>query len=114
KDGGGEPSGAIAEQINKQFGSFNDFKTKFNTAAAGVQGSGWAWLGYNTTAKRVEIVTLPNQDPLTTHIPLLGIDVWEHAYYLQYKNVRPDYLKAIWEVVNWKNVAMRASKAGIQ
>ncbi len=67
--------------------------------------------GYNKATKALEIATTPNQDPLTALVPLLGVDVWEHAYYLQYKNVRPDYLKAIWEVVNWKNVAERYAAA---
>ncbi len=78
-----------------------------------IQGSGWGWLGYNKAKKRLEIATCLNQDPLSTLglIPLLGIDVWEHAYYLQYKNVRADYLKAIWGIINWKNVAERFAKA---
>ncbi len=114
RNGGGElAKGPLLDAINKEFGSLDVFKTKFNTAAAAVQGSGWAWLGFNEASKRLEIVALPNQDPLTTHVPLLGVDVWEHAYYLQYKNVRPDYLKAIWSVVNWKNVAERAAACGI-
>ncbi|KAL1930458.1 hypothetical protein VTP01DRAFT_10620 [Rhizomucor pusillus] len=110
--GGGEkPSGELLSAIEKQWGSFDNFVTKFNAAAAGVQGSGWAWLGYNKEFKRLEIATTPNQDPLLGLAPLLGVDVWEHAYYLQYKNVRPDYLKAIWEVINWKTVAERFAKA---
>ncbi|KAJ3086122.1 Superoxide dismutase [Mn], mitochondrial [Quaeritorhiza haematococci] len=115
KLGGGEPpkDGALLKAINTNWGSLDEFKKTFNAQAAGVQGSGWAWLGYNKTTKQLEIVTLPNQDPLTTHVPLLGCDVWEHAYYLQYKNVRPDYLKAFWSVVNWKNVAERAASAGL-
>ncbi|CAO3612714.1 unnamed protein product [Mucor fragilis] len=111
KGGGSLPKGALASAIDKEFGSFDEFIKKFNTAAAGVQGSGWAWLGYNKQFKRVEIATTANQDPLLTLTPLLGIDVWEHAYYLQYKNVRPDYLKNIWEVVNWETVAERFAKA---
>ncbi|KAF7730417.1 Superoxide dismutase [Mn], mitochondrial [Apophysomyces ossiformis] len=111
-EGGGElPKGALLTAIQKEFGSFDNFVSQFNTAAAGVQGSGWAWLGYNKAAKRLEIATTPNQDPLLSLTPLLGVDVWEHAYYLQYKNVRPDYLKAIWEVINWKTVAERFAKA---
>ncbi|ORY90439.1 Manganese/iron superoxide dismutase [Syncephalastrum racemosum] len=110
--GGGElPKGALSSAIEGQFGSFDKFVEKFNAAAAGVQGSGWAWLGYNKESKRLEIATTPNQDPLLGLVPLLGVDVWEHAYYLQYKNVRPDYLKAIWEVINWKTVAERFAKA---
>ncbi|KAL0081449.1 Manganese/iron superoxide dismutase [Phycomyces blakesleeanus] len=111
-EGGGQaPKGSLLSAIEKEFGTFDNFVTQFNTAAAGVQGSGWAWLGYNKAAKRLEIATTPNQDPLLTLTPVLGIDVWEHAYYLQYKNVRPDYLKAIWQVVNWKTVAERFAKA---
>ncbi|KNC99586.1 uncharacterized protein SPPG_04974 [Spizellomyces punctatus DAOM BR117] len=106
--GGGElPKGALLNAINSEFGSIDEFTKKFSAQAAGVQGSGWGWLGFNKATKRLEIATTPNQDPLTTLVPLLGVDVWEHAYYLQYKNVRPDYLKAIWKVVNWKNVAER-------
>lgn len=89
------------------------FKKKFNASAASVQGSGWAWLGYNKEAARVEIATCANQDPLVTKglVPLLGVDVWEHAYYLQYKNVRPDYLNAIWSVINFDNVSERLEAA---
>lgn len=111
--GGGEPSGELATAINDRFGSFAAFKTAMNTAGAGVQGSGWAWLGYNKATKKVDVVSTANQDPLTTVglVPLLGIDVWEHAYYLQYKNVRPDYLNAIWSVINFKDVAARLAAA---
>jgi Fe-Mn family superoxide dismutase len=111
---GGSPSPALTDLLNTAFGSFDGFKEKMNAAAVGVQGSGWAWLGYDPQQKRVSIVALPNQDPLqasTGLVPLLGIDVWEHAYYLQYKNVRPDYLKAIWNVVNWNNVNERLKTA---
>jgi len=112
KEGGGEPpKGALLSAIQKDFGTLEDFISKFNATTAAVQGSGWGWLGYNKTNKRLEIVTLPNQDPLITHVPLLGVDVWEHAYYLQYKNARPDYLKAIWDVINWKTVAERFAMA---
>ncbi|RHZ79502.1 hypothetical protein Glove_144g120 [Diversispora epigaea] len=112
KEGGGEPpKGQLLSAIQKEFGSLEDFISKFNASTVAVQGSGWGWLGYNKTNKRLEIIALPNQDPLTTHAPLLGIDVWEHAYYLQYKHARADYLKAIWEVVNWKIVAERYAEA---
>eukprot|EP01102_Stenamoeba_stenopodia_P006847 TRINITY_DN1913_c0_g2_i2.p1 TRINITY_DN1913_c0_g2~~TRINITY_DN1913_c0_g2_i2.p1 ORF type:complete len:259 (-),score=64.62 TRINITY_DN1913_c0_g2_i2:178-897(-) len=115
KEGGGQPpSGPLAEAINKEFGSLDKFISQFNTASAAVQGSGWGWLVYNKATGRVQITTRPNQDPVSIEpnlVPLLGIDVWEHAYYLQYKNARPDYLKAIWEVVNWKNVAERYAAA---
>jgi len=112
KQGGGElGSGDLANRITKQWGSLEQFQTIFNTAAAGVQGSGWGWLGYSKAEDRLVIATCPNQDPLSHQFPgvtpLLGVDVWEHAYYLQYKNVRPDYLKAIWKVVNWSDVSSR-------
>lgn len=112
--GGGElPTGELADAINKEWGSLDDFIANFNAVTGPIQGSGWGWLGFNKAKKRLEIATCTNQDPLITKglIPLLGIDVWEHAYYLQYKNVRPDYLKAIWSVVNWANVAERYSAA---
>jgi len=110
KLGGGQlPAGELANRINTAFGSLDNFITKFNGIAAGVQGSGWAWLGYNKADDKIVITTCANQDPLSTQglIPLLGIDVWEHAYYLDYKNARPDYLKNIWKVVNWKDVSER-------
>jgi Fe-Mn family superoxide dismutase len=108
-NGGGLPQGPLADAIKKDFGSFDAFKEQMTAAAIGVQGSGWAWLGKATNG-RLLIQTCPNQDPLlpTTGLtPLLGIDVWEHAYYLQYKNVRPDYVKAIWDVINWEDVGKR-------
>ncbi|KAI9299007.1 mitochondrial Mn-superoxide dismutase [Neoconidiobolus thromboides FSU 785] len=112
KNGGGQLNdGALKQAIEKEFGSLDKFITKFNTQTAAVQGSGWGWLGYNKENKKLEIIALPNQDPLTSYIPLLGVDVWEHAYYLQYKNVRPDYLKAIWQIVNWKDVEQRFNEA---
>ena len=109
-----EPSGKLLEAIKKDFGSFKDFQEKFNTKTAAIQGSGWGWLGYSKEFKRLQIATCSNQDPLSTVglIPLLGVDVWEHAYYLQYKNVRPDYVKAIWGVFNWENIEQRFEKAG--
>uniref|UniRef100_F6PSK1 Superoxide dismutase [Mn], mitochondrial n=2 Tax=Callithrix jacchus TaxID=9483 RepID=F6PSK1_CALJA len=109
-DGGGEPKGELLEAIKRDFGSFDKFKEKLTAASVGVQGSGWGWLGFNKERGHLQIAACPNQDPLqgtTGLIPLLGIDVWEHAYYLQYKNVRPDYLKAIWNVINWENVTER-------
>lgn len=111
--GGKPPEGELAQEIDKEWGSFDAFKEKFSSSTVAVQGSGWGWLGYNKTSGRLEIATCPNQDPVITKglIPLLGIDVWEHAYYLQYKNARPEYVKAIWEVVSWKNVEDRFNKA---
>lgn len=114
KQGGGkEPSGELATAIKKEFNTFQDFVEKFTTKTVAIQGSGWGWLGYCKEKKILEITTCQNQDPLSTKglIPLLGIDVWEHAYYLQYKNVRAEYIKNIWRVINWDNVAQRYQKA---
>lgn len=112
--GSGEPEGELANAIQRDFGSFAAMKEKLSASTVAVQGSGWGWLGYNKAAGRLEIATCANQDPLeatTGLVPLFGIDVWEHAYYLQYKNVRPDYVKAIYDVANWKDVADRLAKA---
>lgn len=112
---GGNPSGKLAEAINSAFGSFDDFKTKFNQAAATRFGSGWAWLIKNAAGK-LEVCSTPNQDNPLMDIaevkgsPLLGLDVWEHAYYLHYQNRRPDYCNAFWNVVNWNEVAKRFEK----
>lgn len=99
--------------INNEFGSFDEFKATFNAQTAAVQGSGWGWLGYNKAKNSVAITTTANQDPCSTTglVPLMGIDIWEHAYYLQYQNVRPNYLNAIWDVVNLDNVASRLADA---
>ncbi|KAJ3328159.1 hypothetical protein HDU76_010490 [Blyttiomyces sp. JEL0837] len=109
KEGGGDlQKGSLETALTKQWGSLEEFTKTFNAQSAAVQGSGWGWLVYNKQFKSLEIVTTANQDPvLGNRVPLLGIDVWEHAYYLQYKNVRPDYLKAVWNVVNWKDVSER-------
>lgn len=113
KGGGIPPTGPLAEAITKSFGSLDKFIEKMSAKTVAIQGSGWGWLGYNKEAQRLEIAVCSNQDPLSTLglVPLLGIDVWEHAYYLQYKNVRPDYVKAIWQIINWKNVEERFVKA---
>jgi Fe-Mn family superoxide dismutase len=109
---GGVPSGKLANAINEAFGSFDEFKTKFAAAGIGRFGSGWAWLIMKKDGK-LDISSTPNQDnPLmdvaeTKGVPLLGIDVWEHAYYLKYQNKRADYLAAIWNVLNWNKVAER-------
>ncbi len=113
---GGEPTGELAKAINDAFGSFADFKTKIQDAGATRFGSGWAWLSVGADKKLV-VSSTPNQDnPLmdvaeVKGTPIFGIDVWEHAYYLKYQNKRPDYLAAIWNVVNWDAVAERYKKA---
>lgn len=98
---GGEPTSAIKDAIDQAFGSFEEMKEEFKTAATGRFGSGWAWLVLNNG--KLEITSTANQDnPLTDgKTPIIGLDVWEHAYYLKYKNVRPDYIAAFWDVVNW-------------
>jgi len=114
KSKSGEPTGELKAAIDHDFGSLDNLKTQMSGAAVAVQGSGWGWLGYNKQAKRLQIAACPNQDPLeatTGLVPLFGIDVWEHAYYLQYKNVRPDYVKAIWNVANWNDIAERFGNA---
>lgn len=114
--GGGDPSGELLTTINNSFPSVEAMKQTMSAAAVSVQGSGWAWLGYNKETHKLVVAATANQDPLqptTGLVPLFGIDVWEHAYYLQYKNVRPDYVKAIWNVVNWKDIAERLQKAKI-
>jgi Superoxide dismutase len=105
KQGEGKPRGRVADAITKKFGSFESFKDQFNTAAKGVFGSGWAWLCVNHDGELV-IASTANQDsPLIINLrPILGLDVWEHAYYLQYENRRPDYIEAWWHVVNWERV----------
>jgi len=116
KSGGGAPSGTLSDAIDEAFGSFDDFKTKFNEAGVGQFGSGWAWLIVGKDGK-LAITSTPNQDnPLMDDAPvkgtpILGNDVWEHAYYLKYNNRRPDYLKAWWDVVDWDKVAERYEAA---
>ncbi|MBA3315515.1 MAG: superoxide dismutase [Planctomycetaceae bacterium] len=109
--GGGKPSGELATAIDQKFGSFDKFVEEFNNAAATRFGSGWAWLSVDGGQLKVE--STPNQDtPLSEgRTPILGLDVWEHAYYLKYQNKRPDYAKAFWNVVNWEEVAKRYAAA---
>jgi Fe-Mn family superoxide dismutase len=110
---GGEPTGEVAEGINAAFGSFAEFQAQFEAAGAGRFGSGWVWLVLNKEGK-FAITSTPNQDnPIMdgSGLPLLGCDVWEHAYYLNYQNRRPDYLKAFWNVVNWNQVGENLAKA---
>jgi Fe-Mn family superoxide dismutase len=108
---GGDPTGAIADAIKSTFGDFNSFKEKFNDAGAKQFGSGWAWLVQGKSG--LQIISTPNQDsPLSQGLyPILGNDVWEHAYYLKYQNRRADYLKAWWNVVNWNEVNARLQQA---
>lgn len=105
-----KPSDALCKAFVDCFGGFDQFKAELSQAAIAVQGSGWGWLGYDTKTGCLKVVSRANQDPLqatTGLIPLLGIDVWEHAYYLQYQNRRADYVKAIWDIINWKDVSER-------
>ena len=109
--GGGDPTGELADAINAAFGSFDGFKEKFAAAGATRFGSGWAWLGVNSSGG-VCVCSTPNQDsPIMSGVvdcgckPILGLDVWEHAYYLKYQNRRPDYIAAFWDVVNWNQIA---------
>jgi len=113
QNGGGEPTGAIADAINDSFGSFAEFKELFSSKTAPIQGSGWGWLVYNPNSGKVEYKAMPNQTSPRTEglVPLLGLDVWEHAYYLKYQNKRPDYIAAWWNVINWDEVNSRFSKA---
>ncbi|WP_407275274.1 superoxide dismutase [Halothiobacillus sp. DCM-1] len=115
-NGGGAPTGALADAINSTFGSFDALKEKMSTAGATRFGSGWAWLIVAQDGK-LAVCSTPNQDNPLMDIaevkgtPILGIDVWEHAYYLRYQNRRPDYLKAIWDVIDWNAVASRYAAA---
>jgi Fe-Mn family superoxide dismutase len=113
KGGGGEPKGDLGAAVARDFGSFAQLIEKMSSKTVAIQGSGWGWLGYCKEKKGLVISTCANQDPLSTQglIPLFGIDVWEHAYYLQYKNVRADYVKNIWGIVNWEEVEKRFTKA---
>jgi superoxide dismutase, Fe-Mn family len=115
QNGGGEPSGALGDALKSSFGSFTEFKTQFNTAATTRFGSGWAWLCLS--GGKMTVCSTPNQDNPLMDVseckgtPLLGLDVWEHAYYLHYQNRRPDYITAFWNVINWEEVARRFSSA---
>ncbi len=112
-NGGGKPSGVLADAINSEFGSFDKFQEEFNNAAATRFGSGWAWLVKD--GSKLVIGSTPNQDNPLMDVselkgtPILGLDVWEHAYYLKYQNKRPEYISAFWNVINWDEVAKRFS-----
>ncbi len=110
-NGGGQPTGAVADAINATFGSFDKFKEDFGKAATGRFGSGWAWLVVDNG--KLAITSTPNQDSpyMEGKTPILGLDVWEHAYYLKYQNKRPDYISAFWNVVNWAEVNKRYEAA---
>jgi Fe-Mn family superoxide dismutase len=110
-DGGGEPSGAVGSAIEEAFGSFGDFQAKFKETGVNQFGSGWSWLVLD--GSDLAVVGTPNQDnPISNgQTPLLGVDVWEHAYYLKYQNKRPDYIDAWWNVVNWSKVEERLNAA---
>merc|ERR1712093_403092 len=111
-NGGGKLNdGKLDELISRDFGSVDELKKRMNAAAAGIQGSGWAWLGVDPATKKLGLSTTANQDPLLTMIPLLGIDMWEHAFYLQHQNRKPDYLANIWKVMNFDAANERLSKA---
>ncbi len=113
-NGGGKPKGALADAIDKNFGSFESFKEKFSNAAATRFGSGWAWLIIKDDGS-LAVVSTPNQDNTLMDVaevkgkPILGLDVWEHAYYLKYQNKRPEYIDAFWKVINWDEVSKRFS-----
>ncbi|MGI0024037.1 MAG: superoxide dismutase [Nitrososphaera sp.] len=113
KGGGGDPGGEVASGISKAFGSFTDFKDKFSKDTVAIQGSGWGWLALNKNTGNLQFITMPNQTSPWTKwksdklVPLLGLDVWEHAYYLKYQNKRADYVAAWWNVVNWDEVNKR-------
>jgi Fe-Mn family superoxide dismutase len=117
KRGGGEPSGELANAIKKTFGSFSEFKEKFSKDTVAIQGSGWGWLVLNKNTNAVQFVTMPNQTSPWTKwktdklVPLLGLDVWEHAYYLKYQNKRADYVAAWWNVVNWDEAKSRFERS---
>lgn len=108
------PTADLQQRISGDFGSLDNMKKLLSEKTVAIQGSGWGWLVYNRESKGLRVITCPNQDPVTQNasdVPLLGIDVWEHAYYLQYKNVRADYVRAIFDVINWEDVSRRLAAA---
>jgi len=110
-NGGVLVDGQLKTAILATWGSLDALKTEFNATTAAIQGSGWGWLGYNPKTKTLEIVTTANQDPLLSHVPIIGVDIWEHAFYLQYLNVKVDYLNAIWNVINFEEAERRFVEA---
>jgi superoxide dismutase, Fe-Mn family len=111
-NGGGQPNGALADAVNQTFGGFDQFKAQLNDAATKRFGSGWGWLVADQSGK-LQIISTANQDSpfMDGHFPIMGIDVWEHAYYLKYQNRRADYLNAWWNVANWDEIARRFERA---
>jgi Fe-Mn family superoxide dismutase len=111
-NGGGIPSGKLANSIDVYFDSFQKFKKIFSVTSLSIEGSGWCWLVFNQTFNKIEIMTTINQDSpwMQNKIPLLGLDLWEHAYYLKYQNKRTDYVESWWNVVNWDYVSNRFSE----
>jgi Fe-Mn family superoxide dismutase len=114
KGGGGNPTGSLADAINRDFGSADKFRMQFKAAAASVEGSGWGWLVYEPIAQRLMILQMQNQQQMmfAGAIPLLGVDVWEHAYYLNYQNRRADYIDAFMNIINWDEIQKRYDAAG--
>ncbi|MGY4719718.1 superoxide dismutase [Naumannella cuiyingiana] len=112
-DGGGQPEGELAAAIDENFGSFENFQNQFTTAATGIQGSGWAILAHDPLGDRLSIFQLRDQQAQipATQTPLVVLDMWEHAFYLDYLNVKPDYVKAWWNIVNWADAAQRFQAA---
>ncbi|KAG6374310.1 manganese superoxide dismutase [Boletus reticuloceps] len=110
-NGGILKDGPLKDAIKRDFGSLEDFIKEFNSTTTAIQGSGWGWLAWNPKTKVLEVVTTPNQDPVLTHVPIIGVDVWEHAYYLQYFNARAAYLEKIWNVINWEEGEKRYNEA---
>jgi Fe-Mn family superoxide dismutase len=113
-DGGGEPEGDLADAINDKFGDFASLQEEVKNAGVGQFGSGWAWLIHDGSG--LAVVSTPNQDTPVSDgkTPIIGVDVWEHAYYLKYQNKRPDYIAALWSIVNWDSVNKRAAAAGVK
>ncbi len=111
-NGGGSPGGKLADSIDVYFDNFEKFKTTFSTISVSIEGSGWCWLVFNQTFNKIEIISTKNQDNpwIINKIPLLGLDLWEHAYYLKYQNKRDDYVSSWWNVINWDYVENRFSE----
>ena len=114
-NGGGSPGGKLADSIDVYFNNFEKFKTKFSDSSLSIEGSGWCWLVFNQTFNKIEIITTKNQDSpwILNKIPLLGLDIWEHAYYLKYQNRRKEYITSWWNVINWDYVGNRFSELSV-